>query len=106
MNKRFLVKVRNVKTAAKKKFRFFPAEDPTADTFTKKYPRTRVEDLSVKHQTQLTPKEKLYFMEKELHRLRSEVGENRDRGRLTREQIFRLCMIKKEVNSVNSGAIY
>jgi hypothetical protein len=106
MNKRFFVKVRKFKMAAKKNFGFFPPEDPTGATFTKRYPKIQVEDLTVKHQTQLTPKEKLFFVEKEFHALRFEIGENQNSGKLTREQIFRLCLYKREMDAVKSGEIY
>lgn len=106
MNKRFFVKVRKFKMAAKKNFGFFPPEDPTGATFTKRYPKIQVDDLTVKHQTQLTPKEKLFFVEKAFHALRFEIGENQNSGKLTREQIFRLCLYKREMDAVKSGEIY
>jgi hypothetical protein len=106
MNKRFFVKVRKFKIAARKNLGLFPTEDPNGSTFTKRYPKINVEDLTAKHQTQLTPKEKLFYVEKAFHNLRSEIAENRNSGRLTREQIFRLCLYKREMDAVNNGEIY
>jgi len=106
MNKRFFVKVRKFKIAAKKNLGFTPYEDPIISAFKKRYPKIQVEDLTVKHQTQLTPKEKLFFVEKAFHALRFEIGENRNSGKLTREQIFRLCLYKREMDAVKSGEIY
>lgn len=106
MNKRFFVRVRKFKTAAKKSFGFFPPEDSIGATFTRRYPRIKADDLTAKHQTQLTPKEKLFYVEKAFHALRFEIGENRNSGRLTREQIFRLCLYKREMDAVKSGEIY
>jgi hypothetical protein len=106
MNKHFFISAQNFKKAAKKIFEIHPPKDLTSIAFAKKYPGIQIEDLTAKHQTQLTPKEKLFYIEKEFHAIRTELGESRNAGRLTREQIFRLCLYKKEMNAVKSGEVY
>jgi len=106
MNKRFFVKAQNLKNVAMKNFRPQHPTDLTGVVFTKKYPRIQTEDLTAKHQTQLTPKEKLFYIEKEFDAIRFEIRENKNGGKLTREQIFRLCLYKKEMNAINKGEIY
>lgn len=80
--------------------------DPKA--YKEKYPMVNAIDIKCKENRTLTPKERIFFLEKELHKIRCEIKENNDyaKGRLTKEQCFFLCLYKKEIETIKSMFVY
>lgn len=78
------------------------------NSFTKKYPVRSFETDVFNKKYTLTPKEKLYFLDKELHNLRTSVISNtgESAGRFTREQIFFLCLYKSKRDELMNSQLY
>jgi hypothetical protein len=104
--KRILIAMRKLNKSFRNLFQFPSYVDPLA--YSKKYPVIRNVDAGCRKGMELTPLERIYFLEKELHRIRREVMENGSdiQGRLTKEQCFFLCLYKKEIESIKSGYVY
>lgn len=104
--KRFLIAMISKLKSFKSLFRFPSYVDPLA--YKGKYPVVNIVDTTCKENRTLTPKERIFFLEKELHKIRCEVMENDSytKGRLTREQCFFLCLYKKEIEAIKSGYVY
>jgi hypothetical protein len=104
--KRFLIAMKKLTKSFRNLFQFPSYVDPLA--YNKKYPVIHSVDAGCKKGMSLTPLERIYFLEKELHKIRCEVMENESdiKGRLTKEQCFFLCLYKKEIESIKSGYVY
>jgi hypothetical protein len=81
---------------------------PALKKFPKPYPVCNSDEHTFIEKYQLSTKEKLYYVEREIHRLSREVmmNEGPSAGRLTREQTFFLCMYKKEKSALENGPLY
>jgi hypothetical protein len=77
----------------------------TPGPFSKPYPNSKIEDETPVEKVQLTTLEKIYFLEKEIHRLRQVFISNykKQRGRLTKEETFLFCLYKKELESLRGN---
>jgi len=105
-HKRFLIAAQAAFGTFWKVFQIQHYDDPRL--FKKKYPIVDATNSTIKDDFSLTPKERIFFLEKEIHKLRCEIMENEYelKGRLTKEQSFFLCLFKKELTSIKSGYIY
>lgn len=71
-------------------------------SFTKFYPYIPEDMMTPPEKICLTLPEKIYFMEKEIHRLRCELPKNDKQCFYTRDQTYRLCVYKKELAALKN----
>jgi hypothetical protein len=106
--KRLLIALRN----ARKTFFSTISDAPENHrTFKKKAPYKspcNCVELTERERNQLTPKEKIFTLEKAIHDIRLSIMDNEgeSRGRLTREQSYMLCIFKKEMDELKAGEVY
>lgn len=81
-----------------------PLENLKPESFVKEYPYVPEDIMTPPEKVYLTLPEKIYFMEKEIHRLRCELPTNEKQCFYTRDQTYRLCVYKKELEALKRVA--
>ena len=90
------------------KFQHYEDQHPAMTPFKKRHPIIDRNEHTIKERFQLSTKEKLYVIEREIHNLRCQVmmNEGPHAGRLTREQTYFLCMYKRERDTIQKQYMY
>jgi hypothetical protein len=90
------------------RFQHYEESHPAFEPFRKKPPTIDRHEHSIKERFQLSTKEKLYAVERELHNLRCQImlNEGPHSGRLTREQTYFLCMYKRERDELKNQHLF
>lgn len=80
------------------------AGQPAPLLFENEYPYVPEDMMSPDEKISLTLREKIYFIEKEIHRIRCEIIENDNQCFFTRDQTYRLCLYRKEIDELKRTA--